>query len=99
MQLNYRHTWNLSPKEAIALQKSLADEIIHDVSVSLDDVHLIAGVDVSVKHGISQAAVVVCTLPQLELVEVVTAHMPTPFPYISGLLSFREGPVLVQAFE
>ena len=47
----------------------------------------------------SRAAVVVATFPDFRIVETATAVMPTPFPYIPGLLSFREGPVLEEAFD
>jgi deoxyribonuclease V len=99
MRLHHRHHWNLTPQEAIALQKELAAEIVHDRPIDLDAVRLVAGVDVSVKNDSSQAAVVVVTYPDLEPVEIVRAQQPTPFPYIPGLLSFREGPVLVETFE
>jgi deoxyribonuclease V len=56
-------------------------------------------VDVSVKDNHSQAAVVVLSFPDLRIIETVLSHRPTPFPYIPGLLSFREGPVLEEAFE
>ena len=60
---------------------------------------LVAGVDVSVKNNQSQAAVVVLTFPELQVIETVRWQMPTPFPYIPGLLTFREGPVLETAFR
>lgn len=99
MKLHPVHDWRLSPQEAIALQKQLAREVISDQPIDLAVLRLVAGVDVSVKDDVSRAAVVVMTFPELVVLETVTAEMPTPFPYIPGLLSFREGPVLVQAFE
>lgn len=99
MHLRHRHHWNLSPAEAIALQKELRAEVVSDRPIALDGIRLIAGVDVSVKNEQSHAAIVVMTYPGLLPVETVLAQRPTPFPYIPGLLSFREGPVLEEAFE
>lgn len=99
MRVHYRHDWNLKPDQAIALQKQLSSEVISNQPIDVNAVQLVAGVDVSVKDNVSQAAVVVMTFPDLKPVETVLASRPTPFPYIPGLLSFREGPVLVEAFE
>ena len=99
MQLNHLHKWNVTPKEAIAIQKDLSAQIIHDRPLDFDAITLVAGVDVSVKHNVSQAAVVVLTYPDLEVIETALAKQPTPFPYVPGLLTFREGPALIEAFE
>ena len=98
MDLVRRHDWDLTPSQAVALQRDLAAEIVADKALDLDAVRLVAGVDVSVKNERSRAAVVVVTFPGFLLVEKATAERPTPFPYIPGLLSFREGPVLEEAF-
>jgi deoxyribonuclease V len=93
------HPWALSPAGATALQRELAGRVVTTRPLDLDGVRLVAGVDVSVKEGISRAAVAVLSFPTLELVEVARAVRPTPFPYISGLLSFREGPVILEAYQ
>lgn len=98
MHLRKLHNWDLTPTQAIALQKELQAQIIHE-PIDVDAVALVAGVDVSVKNGISQAAVVVCALPNFKVIEVALATLPTPFPYVPGLLTFREGPVLIEAFS
>lgn len=99
MNIPHRHDWNVTPQQAIALQKELAQEVIATQPIDLDNIHLVAGVDVSVKDDISQAAVVILTYPALQVIETVLSQMPTPFPYIPGLLTFREGPVLENAFQ
>lgn len=98
MNITHLHDWNVTPAAAVALQKTLAAQVIDDHPLMLNDIRLVAGVDVSVKNNVSQAAIVVLTFPELEVVESVTNVLPTPFPYIPGLLSFREGPVLEDAF-
>ncbi len=99
MHIQHLHDWNLRPDQAITLQKQLVSQVIYNRPLNLDAIRLVAGVDVSVKENISQAAVVVLTYPDLLLVETSLHQMPTPFPYIPGLLSFREGPVLEEAFR
>lgn len=99
MNIVHRHDWNLTPEQAVALQKQMAAEVISDQPLNLSAIRLVAGVDVSVRENISQAAVVVLRYPDLTVIETVLAHAPTPFPYIPGLLSFREGPVLEDAFR
>lgn len=91
------HAWDLAPSDAIALQNQLAAQLV-DQPLDWDHLRTVAGVDVSVVNNISQAAVVVLSYPDLQLLESVTAKMPTPYPYIPGLLTFREGPVLLEAF-
>ncbi|WP_128563820.1 deoxyribonuclease V [Methylobacterium crusticola] len=98
MDLRRRHAWDLTPAEAVALQRRLAAEVVADRPLDLAGVRLVAGVDVSVRDARSHAAVVVATFPDFRVVETVTALAPTPFPYVPGLLSFREGPVLEEAF-
>jgi deoxyribonuclease V len=98
MRLYPRHPWDLNPSQAIALQNELRREVVSK-PLDLDAVRLVAGVDVSVKDNRSNAAIVAMTFPDFEPVEIVTAEHATPFPYIPGLLSFREGPVLQEAFE
>jgi deoxyribonuclease V len=98
MQINTRHEWDVSPKEAAQIQRRLARELIDNTPLDFNAIRTVAGVDVGVKDGISQAAVVVLSYPDLSPIETATASQPTPFPYIPGLLTFREGPVLVGAF-
>ena len=99
MRVRRRHAWTVTPNEAVALQRALRRDIVADQPIPLDAVRLVAGVDVSVKNDQSQAAVVVVAFPDFRPIETVLARGPTPFPYVPGLLSFREGPVLEEAFE
>jgi deoxyribonuclease V len=99
MQLDptYAHPWNVTPAEAIAIQKRLRQALI--TVDTLGKVRLVAGIDVGFEEGnsVTRAAVVVLTFPGLEPVEEVLARAPTQFPYIPGLLSFREGPAVLDA--
>jgi deoxyribonuclease V len=104
MNVPHKHDWNITPEQAVALQRQLVSEVIYDRPIDLSTVRLVAGVDVSVKPDangttMSQAAIAVLSFPDLKPVETALAIMPTPFPYIPGLLSFREGPVLEEAFK
>lgn len=97
MKLDQLHDWNLDPKSAIALQRELASRLISDVPLALNSVAHVAGIDVSVRRGVSRAAVVAMSYPRLEVIETAFAQQKTTFPYIPGLLAFREGPVILEA--
>jgi deoxyribonuclease V len=112
VQITPLHDWNLSPAAAIALQNELRGRAVFDRPLDVANVQTVAGVDVSVRdardggkaqadtpHTLSHAAVVVLRVSDMQVIEAVTATLPTPFPYVPGLLSFREGPVLVEAFR
>ncbi|MBA3947128.1 MAG: deoxyribonuclease V [Herpetosiphonaceae bacterium] len=94
-----QHAWNVTPQEAIAIQQRLRTTVVtHD---ALGDVQFVAGVDVGFEAGgsITRAAVAVLHFPELVLHEQAIARRPTSFPYIPGLLSFREVPAILQALD
>lgn len=93
------HDWDLTPKQAIALQRDLAPQIV--LRDDFGEVHHVAGVDVGFeeKGAVTRAAVAVLRLDSLECVDHAIARRPTSFPYVPGLLSFREIPTVVDALE
>ncbi len=99
MELLDLHRWDLTPKEAIAVQRELACRVVR--AGELRGVRRVAGVDISVdrveKRG--TGAVVVLSYPELEVVDAAVVEAPLTFPYVPGLLSFRETPVLREAFR
>src|SRR6059036_2984563 len=93
------HRWDVSPEEAVEIQKRLRSQL--DLQSEPESIETVAGVDVSYDKGSDWlfAAVVVLQLSSLQIVETAAVTAQVPFPYIPGLLSFREAPVVIQAWE
>jgi deoxyribonuclease V len=98
MQIHTLHPWNLTEAEAMTLQRELAGRI--DTSPPVTKCELIAGADVSYNKYSTRvfAAVVVLRTADWSIVETQGVVGESRFPYVPGLLSFREAPVLLQAF-
>lgn len=93
----FTHSWDLSPAEARALQERLRRQV--QVAPLASPPRWVAGVDVSIREEVAHAAVVLLSFPDLSPVEAATAQAPVSFPYIPGLLAFREGPAVLAALE
>ncbi|MFW6135220.1 MAG: deoxyribonuclease V [Chloroflexota bacterium] len=91
-----KHSWDVSPDEAKRIQHELRERVV--VEPLAEQPELVAGVDVSVRHGQARAAVVLLSFPELQPLEERTAQRLATFPYVPGLLVFREGPVVLEAF-
>jgi deoxyribonuclease V len=93
------HSWNLTPTEAVALQKRLRARVVLEPLPA--PVSLVAGADVSFDKysDVVYAGFVVVRLPNFEVVETVGVTTRVTFPYVPGLLSFRETPALLKAWR
>lgn len=93
------HEWSLTPKEAVELQKRLRERV--RVEPLKGKVETVAGADISFNKfdPTIYTAVVVLRLPTLEVVEEVGLVSETKFPYVPGLLSFRESPSVLEAWS
>lgn len=93
------HSWQVTVGQAMEIQRQLAGQVSQSGRVSAPS--LIAGVDISVSRTAIQArgAVVVLSYPEFHLVETRVVENELGFPYIPGLLSFREAPLILAACE
>src|SRR5215210_201023 len=99
MKVDGLHGFDLSPSEARRLQERLASRVVSEPALDLSSVRHVAGADVSTQGERAYATVVVLEFPALSLIEVQGYEAPLRFPYVPGLLSFRELPPVVGALE
>jgi deoxyribonuclease V len=99
MRVQTLHEWEVSVAQAREMQLSLAKMVSTEDSIV--NARLIAGIDISAPdtQGVAIGAVVVLRYPELDVVEVKEARRRISFPYVPGLLSFRESPLILAACE
>ena len=96
MQYRALHSWDVTPEEARRIQNGLRRQVVR--TDRFGRINTVAGVDIGLKKDIARASVVVLSFPELQVVDSVVTESPVRFPYIPGLLSFREIPPLLTAF-
>ena len=99
LRLHHEHPWNLSTAEARDTQQRLRSRV--ETRDRIGDITHVAGADVGIdkRRGLTRAAVAVLKLPELELCDEALENLPTEFPYVPGLLSFREAPAILAALD
>jgi len=95
------HSWDVTCREAVAIQQVLRKKLILCDDELPAPVRWIAGADISYSRGDDRffGVVVMLSYPSMEMTEISAFSARVSFPYVPGLLSFREGPILLKAFE
>jgi deoxyribonuclease V len=97
LELSELHSWNLNKQHAVELQLMLCNRL--HLSWDGRKVTTVGGVDVGFKDDHAQSAIVILRYPDLTPIESVTGRSDLTFPYIPGLLTFREGPAILAAWQ
>ena len=97
MKIVSLHRWDVSPSEAKEIQQQLRGRV--STERIFGQANTVAGVDVSFRGEMARAAIVVLSYPELSPLDYSLAEVPAEFPYIPGLLAFREGPAVLAALE
>ena len=93
------HRWDVSFTEAVEIQQRLRSQL--DLQTEPEQIETVAGIDVSYDKGsdVLFAAVVVMRVADLQVIDTAGTSAVVPFPYVPGLLSFRECPAVLQAWR
>ena len=99
MEIVRRHEWRVTTARAREIQAELAGQVSRQGRV--ENPHLVGGLDISVNRfaRTGTAAAVVLSFPELKLLETSVVTGPIEFPYVPGLLSFREAPLTLASCE
>jgi deoxyribonuclease V len=97
MRITSLHRWDASPSEAKEIQQGLRSRV--STERTFNQVNTVAGIDVSIKNEVARAAIVVLSYPELTPLDYSLAELEVQFPYIPGLLAFREAPPVLAALE
>jgi deoxyribonuclease V len=97
MKIVSPHRWDVSPSEAKEIQQGLRSKV--STERAFNQVNTVAGVDVSIKGKVARAAIVILSYPELTPLDYSLAELAVEFPYIPGLLTFREAPPVLAALE
>ena len=98
--MRVNHSWDVSPRQAARIQNELR-RLVRAEDDFGGDVRLVAGADLSIRPTASEcrAAMVVVRIPDLETVEESALQEKITFPYVPGLLAFREAPAIIHVYE
>ena len=99
MRVEELHGFDLSPAEARQLQGELASRVVTGPALDLGAVRYVAGADVSTEGDRAFATVAVLDFPGLSVVEIEGFEARLEFPYVPGLLAFREIPSVASALR
>jgi deoxyribonuclease V len=103
MDFSEPHGWDVTPKEAAVIQREMRERVSLVDGIAIDDIRVVAGVDSTYtrqrKETTAFAVVVVLDFATLEMIETSFATREIGFPYLPGLLSFREAPAVLDAFR
>ncbi len=97
MKIHRLHEWELTAAEAVRIQRELRKKTRLEPFTHVPA--LAAGSDVHFMDNMAVAAVVICEYPSLRIVEQVQRKVPLKFPYVPGLLAFREAPAILEALS
>jgi deoxyribonuclease V len=101
MRVKNAHPFNVTPPEAREIQINLSRKLILKSEIKIEEVNVVAAADVSYSKEEDKVygVVVLLSFPDFSLIEKASFSEKASFPYIPGLLVFREGPSLLKAFE
>ena len=97
MKIRQIHKWNIPPKEAIKLQYELQKYI--KIKRLEKEPEILAACDVAFREGKALGAVIVMDANALNVLQIIKKEKEINYPYVPGLLTFREAPVLIECFS